>query len=203
MGVSSRIKRYVPRIVVLVLVVSIALNVYDYFVVLPQIESTVNNMRVEAFKAWRGKMVLVNHLLKRAETNFDIEDVVVETSRAKLFADIYTFDIHISKHPEKLYYWVSMVTYHLALSLHEIFIGNETGVITEKPLNEDVLSMIQNVTTTMENLESKTGRVSLNGVGPAQQLREAGVLTDVLNYLEQIYEVSGDMYNYYRSWIYP
>jgi len=198
MGVSSRIKRYVPRIVVLVLVVSIALNVYDHFFALPQIESTMNNMRVEAFNAWNSKMSLVKHLLKRAETNFDIEDAAVETSWARLFVDIYTSDINIFRHPEKLYYWASMVTHHLDLSLHEIFLGNETGVITEKPLNEDVLSMIQNVTTTMENLESKTGILSLNGVGPAQQLREAGVLTDTLNYLEQIYEVSIDMYNYYR-----
>ncbi len=197
MAISSQIKRYVPGIVVLVLVVSIALNVYYHFFALPQIESTVNNMRVEAFNAWNSKMSLVKHLLKRAETNFDIEDVAVETSWARLFVDIYTSDINIFRHPEKLYYWASMVTHHLDLSLHEIFLGNETGVITEKPLNEDVLSMIQNVTTTMENLESKTGILSLNGVDPAQQLGAAGVLTDILNYLEQIYQVSVDMYNYY------
>jgi hypothetical protein len=197
MGVSSRIKRYVPRIVVLVLVVSVALNVYDHFVTLPQKESTMNNMRVEAFKAWRNRMVLVKSLLKRAETNFDVKDIKGDTYSAERFANIFTTGINIFEPQKELYQWVSKTAYYLDEALLTIYSGNQTGVIIEQPLDENILTMIQNVTTTIENLGSKTEILSLNGVDPAQQLREAGVLTDILNYLEQIYEVSIDMNNYY------
>ncbi len=37
----------------------------------------------------------------------------------------------------------------------------------------------------------------LRGVEPTQQLREAEVLTDVLNYLERIYQVSIEILDYY------
>lgn len=197
MGVSSRIKRYVPRIVVLVLVVSVALNVYDHFVALPQIESTVNNMRVEAFKAWRSRMVSVRFYLNRAETNFDIKDISDDTYMAERFANIFTSGINIFEPQKELYQWVSKTAYYLDEAMLMIYSGNQTGVVTEQPLDENILTMIQNVTTTIENLRSKTEIVSLNGVDPAQQLREAGVLIDILNYLEQIYEVSIDMNNYY------
>jgi len=59
--------------------------------------------------------------------------------------------------------------------------------------------MIENVTTTYDNLESKIrSHLSSNGVEPAQQLREGDVLKEVLNLLEQIYQISVNIHNYYK-----
>lgn len=198
MGISSQIRRYVTGIIFLVLIVSVGLNLYDHFVTLPQMEATTNNLRVEALEGWLHKMELVKNLLKRAETNFDVEDVGIHTSWAKMFVDVFTSGIDIFEHQKEFYYWVDKTTYYLQEALFQIYRGNQTGFVTERNLDQNILAMIANVTDAIENIESKTHTLSLNGVDPAQQLREAGVLTDVLNHLEEIYEISVDMYDYYR-----
>lgn len=194
-------RRHLVRILVLVLIISVGLNLYDHFIVLPQMQATTNNMRVQALNAWLGKMEVVKNILKQAETNIDVEDAHVHTSRAELFVNILTNGIDIFEHHKELYYWISKVTLYLDEALLRIHSGNQTGVVTERNLDQNVLTMIENVTTNIENLESKTSFMrtrSLNGVEPTQQLREADVLTDVLNYLEQIYQVSIDILNYYK-----
>jgi len=96
---------------------------------------------------------------------------------------------------------MSKATFYLYEALQTAHFGNQTGTVTERNLDENVLTMIENVTTNIENLESNISLVRTrppNGVEPTQQLREAGVLTDVLNCLEQIYQVSSDILNYYK-----
>jgi len=106
---SQRRKRFLVGILVLVLIVSVGLNLYDHFIVIPQMQATINNMRVEALKSWLGKMQLVKNILRRAETNLDVEDASVHTSWAELFADILTYGIdtsYLSPNYRGLYYWI-------------------------------------------------------------------------------------------------
>lgn len=202
MSLPSKPRRKVlVGILVLVLIISVGLNMYTHFIVLPQMEATINNMRGQALNAWLGKMWLVESILKGAETNIDVEDAHVHASWARPIVDIFTEGIDIWKHSRELYYKISRVTHYLDEALHRIHFGNQTGSVTERNLDTNVLTMIKNITTNIENLRSITGfmrSTPQEGVEPTQQLREAGVLTDVLHYLEQIYQVSIDVLNYYR-----
>ena len=201
MGISPKIKRYVVRILVLTFIVSVGLNLYDHFVVLPQMQATINNMSLQALDGWMGKMETVRNILKRAETNIDVEDGHVHTSWAERFVDILTTEMESSKYHNKLYYSMSKATFYLDEALLTVHFGNQTEPVTERNLDENVLTMIENVTTNIENLYNKINLVRTrppNGVEPTQQLREAGVLTDVLTCLEQIYQVSSDILNYYK-----
>ncbi len=197
----ATIKMYVKRILLLVLIVSGGQILYDHFITFPntlhKVQAAANNIRVEAFESWRGKMELVKNILNRAETRVDVLEASEHTSWATVFARIFTNGINFNKDEKKLYYWVSRATWYLYTALDRVYSRTYDGI------DQNILSMIGNVTTNIENLESKTGgpRYNLmrfNGVEPAQQLREAEVLTDVLNYLEQIFLVSVDIYNYYE-----
>jgi hypothetical protein len=192
-------------ILVLVLIISVGLNLYDHLIVFPQMQATINDMRVQALNGWLSKMELVKNILVQAETNFDVEDATVHTYRAKRFEEILSNEISIGKHGKELYYWVSKVTFYLDEALRKVYSGNQTGAVTERNLDQNVLTMIENVTTNIENLRSKTSSMQmimwttgLKGVEPTQQLREAEFLTDVLNYLEQIDQVSIEILDYYK-----
>lgn len=194
-------RRFLVGILVLVLIISVGLNLYDHLIVLPQMQATINNMRVQALNAWLSKMELVKNLLKQAKTNIDVKDAQVHTSWAKLFEDILSNGINIYEPNKELYYWISKVANYLDMALFRIYTGNQTGAIIERNLDQNVLKMMENVTANMENLVSKPAvmrTTPLNGVEPTQRLREEDVLTDVLNYLEQIYQVSIVIYNYYK-----
>lgn len=196
MSIPPKIKRHFVGILVLVLIVSVGLNLHDHFITFPhtlhKVQATSNNMRIEALQALLSKMELVKNLLKKAKTKVDVLEASGHTSWAKRFANIFASGIDIYKHQEKLYYWVHHATLHLYEALDRVYLR------TVADIDQNILAMIGNVTTNVENLESKAGILSPNGVDPAQQLREAGVLTDVLNYLEQMYQVSVDIHNYYR-----
>ena len=188
-------------ILVLVLIISVGLNLYDHLIVLPQMQATINNMRVQALDAWLSKMELVKNILEQAETNFDVEDAHVHTSWARLSEEKLSNGINIFEHGKEMYYWVSKVTWYLDRALLKVHSGNQTGAVTERNLDQNVLTLIENVTTNIENLRSKTSFMwitSLKGVEPTQQLREADVLTDSLNYLEQVYQISIVILNYYK-----
>lgn len=199
MRVPPKIRRLVIGIIALVLVVSVGLNLYDHFVILPQTKATANNLRVEALDGWIGKVELVKNLLKDAETNFDVIEARVHASWAKRFVAVFIVGIDIFGPQEELYYWVHKATFYLYEGLYQIYFGNQTGRITERTLDPNILLMIANLTEGLGNITSRTEMLlSPNGVEPAQQLREAGVLTPVLRHLEEVYEVSLDMYNYYE-----
>jgi len=191
-------KKYLVGILVLVLIISVALNLYDYFVTFPQMHATTNNMRTEALKAWLSKMSLIKNLLSRAKTNDDIRDCEDHASWAELFEDVSESGIDIFESGKELYKGVSKAAYYLQYSLHRIYVGNQTGYVFTRNLDQYELVIIGNLTKTIENLESATS-LALDGVEPTQQLKDAGVLADVLEYLEQIFEFSDVVYEYYGS----
>jgi len=188
-------------ILVLVLIVSVGLNLYDHFIVIPQMQATINNMRVQALDAWLGMMQKVNNILKHAKTNIDVKDAHNHTSWAEpLVHSRLTYGIDIWEHQNEFYYWISKVAFYLDEALVTVHFGNKTGPVTERNLDQNVLTMIENITTTYDNSETKIrSHLSSNGVEPVQQLREAGVLADVLIHLEQIYQISADILNYFNT----
>ncbi len=202
MVTHSQRRKYFVGILAALLVVSLGVNLYDRFIALPQAQATMNNMRVDALDAWLDKMQLVKNILKRAETNIDVEDAEVHASWAGLFVNIFENGMNSFESGKELYLGVSKANYYFTDALHTIYVGhfgNETGPITKRDLDETTLTMIENVTTTIENLESKVRTtLSSDGVEPAQQLTEAGILTDVLNLLEQIYQISIEIHNHYK-----
>lgn len=121
------------------------------------------------------------------------------TSWAILFSDIFLIganDFERNFYLE-LYYWIPKVTRNFDDALFTIYEGNQTPYYAERNLEPDILTMIENVTTNIENLTNKTDLLISNGVEPTQQLRDAGVLTDVINYLEQMFENSCNIGKYY------
>ena len=167
-------------------------------------EATTNNMRVEAFEAWLDHMKIVKYFLERAETNFDVKDIGYQTLVAKQIADALISGIDVFEHPEGLYYWVDRATSYFHDAVEEIYLGNQTGAVIERNLEPKVLNMKRNITRTIESLWGRTRLTTpesillLNGVDPARQLRDAGVISDVLKYLQHVYQASVDIYNYYN-----
>ncbi len=198
---SKQRRKLLVGLFVLVLIISVGLNLYDHFIVLPRMQATINDMRNQALNGWLSKMGSVKYILVQAKTNFDVEDARVQTSRLRRFEDILSNGINVFEHGEELYYWISKVTFYLDEALLKVLSGNQTGAVTERNLDQNVLTMIENVTTNIERLRTRTSfmwTVSPKGVEPTQRLREAEVLTDALNYLERIDQVSIEILDYYK-----
>ena len=187
----------------MVLAISLGFNLYHRSVIQNK-EATTNNMRVEAFEAWLHHMKIVKYFLEPAETNLDVKDIGYQTLVAKQIVDALISGIDIFEHPEGFYYWVDKATSYFHDAMEETYMGNLTGAVTERNLEPNVLNMIRNITRTIGSLYGRTQKtvvesiLLLNGVDPARQLREAGVISDILKYLQHIYQASVNIYNYYN-----
>ncbi len=176
------LKKYLKGILVLVLIISVGLSLYDHFVWIPQIvaqgQARENNLRVQAFNLWLNKMTLIHTLLLEAQTYIDLNEIEVHTSWAMGIFDIVDTGIHEVYSNQDLYYEMGQAIAYLDRAVDKSYMNK----------NFDQ-NMISNVTSNMAQL-AYMDELSLNGVDPAQQLRDAGVLDSVLNHLEQIYQIS-------------
>jgi len=191
---SPKIRRYVVGILVIVLVISVGLNLYEHFVVFPQMQATLNNMRVYALQSWVDQMDFTQDVLDHAETNFDVYDAKLHTSFARKFAQIYVTGIDYDA--ENLYYLLSYSTSRLDYAIETIFLGNITGPVPSRYLDQYILQKIGSIIQTIESIKHSM-KMSANGVDPIQQLEEKGNLTNTRNYCDQIIETSTEIINYY------
>jgi hypothetical protein len=160
-------------------------------------QTTENDMRTEAFKAWLSQMALIKSLLNGAKTNYAIEDCSHQVSYAKRYVNVFESGIDVFESGNELYYGVSKATYYLHEALSRIYFGNQTGPVVYRNLDQYDLAIIGNLTSSIENLGRTATSLSLNGIEPTAQLKDDGVLTDVLRYLEQIYGFAQSVYEYY------
>jgi len=191
---TPQLKKYVVAILVLALIISVGLNLYDHFITLPQMQATTNNMRVQALQQWLDSIGRLRYLLERSETNFDVREAEYDAYLARDFVAMY--GVGIGYDPETLGYWLRRSTFDLELSVHDIYWGNQTGVITSRNLDQYILEKIQNITQTIENIENSM-IISANGVDPVKQLREKGKLTEIIDYCKQISEVHIEIATYF------
>ena len=195
--------RYVVGILVLVLIISVGVNLYDHFVTLPKIQATMNNMRTEALLQWLNKIGRIRYLLEHSETNFDVWEAEYDAYLAGDFVDIYGVGIgydpetiKYTYNPETLGYWLRRSTWGLGYAVEAIYLGNQTGVITSRNLDQYILQKIENITQTIESIENYMV-ISANGVDPVKQLQEKGNLTKIMNYCKQIHETYIEIVTYY------
>lgn len=189
-------RKYLLIIFIVIFIFSAGLNFHNHLVVGPQMQATVNNMRVYALESWVGQMMTAKNILKNAETNFDVYDARIHTSLAKKSVQIYGTEIDYS--PENLYHWLSKSTSRLDYALETIFWGNTPPLTSVKSQNLDqyILEKIESITQTIEKIIDSM-RISANGVDPVQQLIEKGNLTDLINYCSHIIETSNEIIKYY------
>ena len=181
-------------ILVLVLIMSVGLNLYEHFIVLPQMQATLNTMRACALQSWVDQMGFVRGVLDHAETNFDVYDAKLHTAFARKFVQICVTGFDYDA--ENMYYLLSLSTSHLDYAIETIFLGNITGPVPSRDLDQYILQKIGSIIQTIESIEHSM-ITSANGVDPIQQLEEKGNLTNIMNYCNHIIETSTEIINHY------
>jgi hypothetical protein len=200
---SPQTRRYVVGILVLALIISVGLNLYDHFITLPQIQATANNMRTEALLGWLDTIGNVRHTLERSGTSSDVYEARHDTLLAGEFVDIYGMGIgydpetgRYAYKPETLLHWLRGSTKDLEYAVMAIYVGNQTGPVTSRPLDYYVSLRIMNITMTIRNIENSM-TISANGVDPVRQLQEKGNLDIIIDYCKQISETYDEIAIYY------
>ena len=192
---TPQLKKYVVAILVLALIISVGLNLYDHFITLPQMQATTNNMRVQALKQWLDTMERIRYTLEHASTNLDVYEAAYHTRLAGELVDIYGVGIGYNPETTPMYtydretlsYWLKRSTSDLEYAVLAIYFGNQTGVITTQYLDYYVWEKIGNIRNSIENI-TNTMIISANGVDPVKQLQEKGNLNIVIDYCKQISE---------------
>ncbi len=202
MAAFSKKKRYLVGMLVLVLIISIALNLYDYFVILPKMQATMNDMRVQAFGSWLSDMNYAAYVLEVAESREDFHQVEYHLDNAMWSVATLRTGIDTGYYPEQyttnLYYWIHRATDSLDYAVERVLgllYYNSSG------LDQYIRLRIESITQGIHNM-SRSLRIQRwvnTGVEPVQQLEDEGTLADVMNYCKQIHESSIEITDYVRD----
>lgn len=193
-------RRYLVGILVLVLMISMGLNLYDHFVTLPRMQATMNDMRVRAFHSWRDEMSATAHLLERAETLEDLRHAddhlyYAMGSVATLFTGVDT-----GYYTAPLYYWISRATPFLQNAVQQIrgLVYKNSSALDD----EFISSRIANITQAVYDIATALSASAIGerwrslGVDLIQQFRDEGKLTEMIDYCRQIAETSQEITDY-------
>lgn len=190
-------RRYVVGVVVIVLVIFLALSDLYNISLANRRETIIDYMSAEAFESWLGEMEGIKNVLELATTNLDVREAMNYTLRARAFGRILEWQIEVFPRPpnfaEHLYLHIAGATWVLDKAVSAIATKPPT---TLRNLENNTLQEIGNLTVTIENLANLVGKVD-SRVNPVQQLEEKGVLNLVINYLKQIEETSGEIWELY------
>lgn len=189
-------KSYFIVALISILIVSVALNLYDNLYTIPVEQTRIRYMSAEAFQSWLDEMKSIKSILQIARTNVDVRDAMNYTLAANGFATTLEWQIEISRPPnfaEHTYLRVSSATSALDKAV--------TAIATKPPISSrnldyTTLQKIGNLTLTIENLANSVAIVT-DGVDPVQQLEEKAVLNDVTSYLKQITTTSLEIWEMY------
>ena len=197
-------RRYLVGILVLVLIISVGLNLYDHFITLPQMQAIMNDMRVRAFNSWLDEMTACAYILESAETLEDFWHArdhlyYAEGSVATLLTGIDT-GYYSEQYTKHLYYWINRATDSLEYAVQRIraLVYKNLSALDD----EFISSRIKNITQAIHDigLSLLTSGISERwtniGVDPIQQFRDKGKLTDMMNYCKQIAENSEEITHY-------
>ncbi len=187
-----------------VLLFSVGLNVYDRFILLPSFQTSQNIKDVCAFKSWLRLIYLTHYFLENPETNFDLNNawLTVDTISRGGLTDVFTPSLESAGGlAQNLSYSVRDGTAWLWSALDAMIVGNKTGVVTERALDQQELNMVANLTIASGHVVNDTRAVILdeNGVSLAQQLEENNLLTPLATHSAEVMAICQHIYNYYRG----
>lgn len=224
MAIPSNRKKYLLRILVLalvlILIISVALNWYDNYVIRPQMQATMNNMRVIAFISWQNEMGYSGSALEtarmRAETTYDgFQErglVLDDVEKAEEYLDsggwsaaVLLHNVDKGHYSEEaavnLYHWIERATNDLGAAIDEV-----KGLVfqdmfqDQSSLDQYILLGIKNITQAIRSMRAFSVPLKQwNGVDLVQQLQDNGKLADVMNYCKEIAETSIEVLNYARD----
>lgn len=184
--------KIVVGVLILALVILLALNVYYYSVMVDR-QATINDLRGQIVVAWGEEMSIAGYYLQNATTNIDISGVRsilraasnIGSAGWKNWGDLYW----------RMSFTASCVEEDLALYA-------EGSPIFVKRINSTAIELIQNLAQKMQD----TAGLILNGdidvrlrrregVDPTQLLKEKGVLDDVIDYCDDIQNLSQQIFD--------
>lgn len=173
------------------LIIFLALHDLNNMYVLDRLQTRIDymstHMSIEAFQPWLDEMKSVKTILESAKTNFDAKEALNYTSTAMRFANILDCTIEAHRPPdfmEHLYVRIGIATFMLDKAVSTI--ATEPAFPpTLRNLSDDTLQKLENITATIGNLVNSVGTIE-DGVDPVEQLKEKGVLNQVINYAKQV-----------------
>ena len=172
-------RKHLAGVLVLVLIISVSINLYNHFVVIPKIQTTVNNMIVEVLSRWISQMMGAKNILESAETYSDALDAIGYVDRAREYLAICLNEIGYSS--GSFYALIRDSTgglWHALMTFYgrenPLDMGVKTQNLTQYDSNniEDICQAIDNIYILMKFENS--------GVDPVQQLEERENLTDII-----------------------
>ena len=188
-------KRYLLGFGVSALIIFLALHDLNNMYVLDRVQTRIDymstHMSTEAFQPWLDEMKSVKTILESAKTNFDAKEALNYTSTARRFANILDCTIEARRQPdfmEHLYFRIWMATFMLDKAVSTIA-AEPSYPPPVRNLNDDNLQKLENITATIGNLINSVGTIE-DGVDPVEQLKEKGVLNQVINYAKQVQATS-------------
>jgi len=185
-------RKCIVGVLVLVLIISVSLNLYNHFVDIPKTQKTLNNTIVEVLRRWMSQMMRARNRLESAETNFDALDARSYVTRADDYLEICPDVIGYSL--ESFYGLMHSSTGRLRDALDTIYWRgtSPSGTIIEQNLTQYELSNIEEIRQAIDNIHLLM-KLENSGVDPVQQLEEEGNLTDIIFSLRKIYFASQDI----------
>ncbi len=222
MAIPSNRKKYLVRMLVLTLVllliISVALNWHDNYVIRPQMQATMNDMRVTAFISWQNEMSHTRSALEtaraRAETYDDFQErglVMDDFEKAEeylhsagLSAAVFLTGVDRGYYPEEaavnLYHWIDRATNDLGAAIDELIALVFQDLFQDQSsLDQYILLRIENITQAIRNMISFEQLRQYSGVDLVKQLLDNGKFADVMNYCKQIAETSIEVLDYARD----
>lgn len=193
--------KYLIALFAVMLLVSVGFNIYDHFVVWPSTQATLNNKDVKAFESWLDLLVVTDYFLSNPKTNVDIHDAWLIARMASEVTEIFTPSLEsFGGLARNLSFGVTYATSWLVEATDAVYVGNKTGVVSERELEQPILNIIANLTRVIRNLVHSTLQVSIieNGMSLAQQLQENNLLNPLANYCGEMMTIGQQIYEYYN-----
>lgn len=205
----SNRKRYFARILVLmlvlILIVSVAFNLYDAYVNHPKMQATMNDMRVRAFRRWLNDMDAAAVVLEGAETPEDFRQAELnltygaEDSSRIILTGIDTSGSYegANKNPYLLIYEASGRLQGVAMALGFLVFKNSSAFIASIRLRfADLTSTVRDMRVDMRAFALQDYGATYTGADLVQRLQDKGKLTDFMNYCDKIIEASAEIMDY-------
>jgi hypothetical protein len=168
-------------------------------------QDTTNELRVQALKSWVGGMYYARDELVNSKTYLDIQSANQHLERARGYVAILIIDVWDDSQlteetvEDDLYFRTIVAHDHLHGALASAIL-NGTNTTTAEPIDDYLKTAIGSLNSTIVNLWNITlENIRETEIEPAQQLKNAGVLTDVVNILRQIDQTSKDISTHYGS----
>ena len=223
MAIPSNRKKYLVRLLVLTLVllliISVALNWHDNYVTRPQMQATMNDMRVIAFISWQNEMGHTASALETARTRAETYDdfqargrVLDDFEKAEEYLDsadwsaaVLLHDVDKGYYPEEaavnLYHYIERATNDLGAAIEELkALVFQDLFQNQSSLDRYILLRIENITQSIRNMRAFWSPLrQYSGVDLVKQLLDNGKLADVMNYCKQIAETSVEVLDYARD----